>query len=192
MEFVPPFCGVSLELGTDCRASRIGICLTEHIPLCQLLFCFLFWVDPGFGEGQVVPLRSPGWDVGTWPADTGVVVRPWARRPTAAGNRNCLLRDLISSAAAHTSSRHFFPICPEMELISRHTQHSPKSLVTVLCTCLQFVSTRPSRARGEACPVSLMVLSASCTFGVQRSSRLPSHGSACSSLCCFSPSIKPG
>lgn len=85
----------------------------------------------------------------------GMVVRPWARRPTAAGNGNCLLHDLISSAAALASSRRFFPICPKVEPISRHTQHCPKSLVTVFWICLQFVPTRSSHAYGGACPLSL-------------------------------------
>lgn len=37
----------------------------------SLLFCFLFWVVPGFGEGQVVPLRSPGWGGGDLAPDPG-------------------------------------------------------------------------------------------------------------------------
>lgn len=92
-----------------------------------------------------------GW-LGPGQLTQGVVVRPWAGHPTATGNGNGLLHDLIPSAAAvHTSSRH---LCPKVELISRHTQHCPRSLVTVLCNCLQYVSKRPSRAHGEhvQCP----------------------------------------
>lgn len=65
MEFVRPFCGVSLELGADCGVARVGICLTGVYSFVSAPVLCSGWIW-GFGpwEGQVVPSGSPGRDSG--------------------------------------------------------------------------------------------------------------------------------
>lgn len=95
---------------------------------------------------------------GTWSSDTrcGDEALLWC--PTDSGNGNSFPHDLLSSAAAHTSSR-FLLHLPEEEKIARCEWHCPLSPGTPLCFCLQFVFTQGLCVQGGGgwwlCPVSL-------------------------------------
>lgn len=119
-------------------------------PLCWLLFSVLG--GPRFRAVE----RAGGASREPWSGWLGLALghRAWwwspgPQCPTAIGNGNYFPHDLISSAAAHTSSRRFSPIFPKVELMTSDARRCPKLLVTALCICCGLSPHKAIACRGR-------------------------------------------